>query len=96
MTFWVYIMANRRRGTLYTGHTDNLVQRTEQHKQGKLGGFTAQYDCKTLVWFSDFHTRQEAKEQEARIKRWRRAWKIKLIGETNPEWTDVSTDIPYE
>jgi len=46
--FWVYIMANRRNGAIYTGHTDNLWQRVQQHRNGSLGGFTKQYGCKTL------------------------------------------------
>ena len=96
MAYFTYIMASRPGGALYTGSTSNLRQRVEQHRSGALGGHTAQYNIKTLVWFQTFSTYAEALEQERRIKRWKRVWKDQLIMEANPNWRDMSADIPFE
>ena len=87
--FWVYIMANRRNGAIYTGHTDNLWKRVHQHRNGTHGGFTKQYGCKTLVWAEWHETRSGAFRRERRIKEWRRSWKLLLIEECNPTWRDM-------
>jgi putative endonuclease len=89
MAFWTYIVASKRNGTLYTGHTDNLYGRIWLHKTGALKGFTKTYGCTRLVWFECFETRSEAFARERRIKEWRRSWKLMLIEETNPEWDDL-------
>lgn len=86
----VYILASRHYGTLYTGVTADLVARIIQHREGVFGGFTAQYGVKRLVWFDPVPTLQEAFEQEKRIKRWRRDWKIALIERSNPQWEDLA------
>ena len=90
--FWVYIMANRRNGAIYTAHTDNLLQRVQQHRNGSLGGFTKQYGCKTLVWAEWHETRNGAFRRERRIKEWRRSWKLLMIEERNPTWRDMVED----
>jgi len=87
--FWVYIMANRRNGAIYTGHTDNLWKRVHQHRNGAHDGFTKQYECKTLVWAEWHETRSGAFSRERRIKEWRRSWKLLLIEERNPTWRDM-------
>ncbi len=88
----VYIMASRRNGTLYTGVTSGLHGRVNQHKDGTFGGFTCDYDCRTLVWYEAHDTMANAIVREKRIKRWRRAWKLALIEAENPEWRDLSDD----
>lgn len=89
MSFYVYILASRRNGTLYIGMTDDLSRRVWQHKTGELPGFTRRYGVKTLVWFDVYETREAAFVRERQMKEWRRAWKIKLIEERNPTWTDL-------
>jgi putative endonuclease len=93
MSFWVYILASKRNGTLYTGHTDNLPKRTGQHKDGQTLGFTSRYDVKLLVWFEEHSTRESARNRERQIKEWRRAWKLRLIEMTNPDWKDLSLEL---
>lgn len=88
-SFWVYIVANRRNGTIYTGHTDNLYARTLQHRDGTFGGFTARYGCKALVWAEEHPTREAAFQRVRAIKEWRRAWKLDLIEAENPTWRDL-------
>ena len=86
--FWVYIMASGRNGTIYTGQTDDLARRVQQHREGALPGFTTTYGCKTLVWAEWHETRDSATTRERRIKEWRRAWKLRLIEDANPTWQD--------
>jgi putative endonuclease len=89
----VYIMANRKQGALYTGVTSALVTRVLQHRQGTYGGFSAQYGTKLLVWFERHERMDTALLREKRIKEWKRAWKIALIEEGNPDWFDLARDI---
>lgn len=91
MAFYCYIVASRRNGTLYTGSTDDLSRRIEEHRQHALGGFTAEYHCTILVWYEVFETR-EAFQRERRIKEWRRSWKLMLIEADNPTWRDLFPD----
>ena len=87
--FYVYIVANGRNGTIYTGMTDNLSHRIWQHKTKELGGFTAKHGCDRLVWYEVRMTRDAAFQRERRIKEWRRSWKLMLIEETNPDGCDL-------
>lgn len=89
MAFYCYIVASKRRGTLYIGQTDNLTTRIGQHKNKTYPGFTAKYDCDRLVWFSVHDTRQGGKAMEQKLKQWRRDWKLQLIETSNPEWRDL-------
>jgi putative endonuclease len=86
--FCVYILASKRNGTLYVGVTSNLVQRIWQHKQGFIDGFTKEYGVKALVYFEVHDTAESAITREKQIKKWERAWKLRLIEESNPEWKD--------
>jgi putative endonuclease len=84
----VYIVANRRNGTLYTGVTAHLVQRIWQHREC-VGGFSTRYDCKLLVWFEIHATMESAIAREKQIKAGSRAKKLALIEAENPLWVDL-------
>ncbi len=91
--YWVYILASRKHGTLYVGVTNDLGRRISEHRQGLVPGFTRRYGVKMLVYAESFERIDEAREAEARIKKWRRAWKIALIEKTNPDWRDLYDEI---
>jgi putative endonuclease len=93
MAIWVYILASSRNGTLYVGHTDDLVYRVWQHREHATPGFTSKYGVTGLVWMQSFPTREEAKARERQIKKWNRAWKLRLIESLNPEWKDLYLDL---
>jgi putative endonuclease len=94
----VYILASKPYGTLYVGVTSKLADRIEAHRNGSVDGFTKQYGVHTLVYFEahagvcfELHADMyEAIQREKRLKKWNRAWKIRLIEEMNPEWKDLS------
>jgi len=92
MAFYVYILASRRNGTLYIGHTDDLNRRVVEHKARALPGFTEKYDVTQLVWFETHETREEAFTKERRMKTWKRVWKLELIERKNPTWRDLFAD----
>ncbi|MGK2926172.1 MAG: GIY-YIG nuclease family protein [Lysobacterales bacterium] len=85
----VYIMTNRRRGTLYVGVTSSLLHRAWQHKGGMIEGFTKKYRLHRLVYFEFHATFSDAILREKALKRWRRDWKIGLIESVNPTWRDL-------
>ena len=89
----VYIMANRRNGTLYTGVTSNLPQRTWQHRTGVIGGFTKRYGCKMLVWYELHSTMADAIAREKQIKAGSRKKKLELIEGLNPKWRDLYEEL---
>jgi len=91
-SYWVYIMTNRALGVLYTGVTNDLSARAEQHRIGGGRSFTERYHLKRLVWYEQHADIEEAIAREKRIKRWRRSWKIKIIEEMNPDWRDLRVD----
>ena len=91
--FFVYITASKRNGTLYVGVTSDLPARAWQHKNKVTGGFTAKYNVDHLVYFEPHEQAETAILRERQIKTWRRAWKIRLIEEGNPEWRDLYGDI---
>lgn len=93
MVAHVYILASKKGGTLYTGCTTALSQRLEQHASGKGSSFTGRYGVQRLVHVETFDSLDEARRREAAIKKWRRAWKIRLIEETNPDWRDLRFDL---
>ena len=86
---YVYIMASGKNGTIYIGVTSDLVKRVWEHRNGVVPGFTKKYSCKSLVWFEVHDDLQEARQRELRMKEWKRAWKIKLIEESNLDWLDL-------
>ena len=86
----VYILASKPYGTLYIGVTSNLAARIDAHRTGSVEGFTKEYGVHTLVYFEAHSDMYEAIQREKRLKKWNRAWKIRLIEEMNPEWMDLS------
>ena len=86
---YVYIMANQRNGTIYLGVTSNLPQRSTQHREGIVEGFTKQYGCKMLVWYQQFENLHDARRREVQMKSWKRLWKLREIEEMNPDWNDL-------
>jgi putative endonuclease len=86
---YVYIMASGKNGTIYIGVTSDLVKRVWEHREGVVAGFTRKYGCKLLVWFAAFDDIHQARYRELQMKEWKRAWKIKLIEEQNPDWNDL-------
>ena len=92
----VYLLASQRNGTLYIGVTSNLIQRIWQHREGLAEGFTKKYRVKTLVWYEQHATMESAIAREKALKKWNRAWKLKLIEQTNPQWRDLWPEINGE
>jgi putative endonuclease len=82
----VYILANRKHGTLYVGVTSKLAARVFQHKNNEVEGFTSKYRIHSLVWAERHDTMETAIAREKQIKKWNRAWKVQLIEQENPEW----------
>ena len=93
MSFYVYIVASRRNGTLYIGMTDDLARRTWQHRTGVVPGFTKTYGVSMLVWYEVHETREYAFARERQLKKWNRAWKLRLIERMNPTWRDLWDDL---
>jgi putative endonuclease len=91
--FWVYILASKRNGVLYIGVTSNLAQRVWQHKNKMVEGFTLTYNVDRLVHCESFADAESAITREKQLKRWKRAWKIRLIEEGNPGWKDLWEEI---
>ena len=85
----VYIVANKRHGTLYTGVTSDPPRRAYEHREGLVKGFTAKYSCKVLVWYELHQTMIDAITREKQIKAGSRAKKIALIEAMNPDWNDL-------
>ncbi|MEW6525835.1 MAG: GIY-YIG nuclease family protein [Spirochaetota bacterium] len=90
---FVYIMTNRKDGTLYIGVTSNLIKRVYQHKTNLVEGFTYKYNLKRLVYYEIFETIEEAIKREKQLKNWKRECKITLIESINPQWLDLYDDI---
>jgi putative endonuclease len=88
-TFYVYILASKIGGTLYIGVTNDLIRRIAQHKTKMAEGFTKKYGVDRLVYFECFEDIEQAIHREKRLKKWPRAWKIRLIEEKNPNWSDL-------
>ena len=93
MAYWVYILASKPGGTLYTGVTNDLVRRAYEHREGLVRGFTQRYGVKTLVYFEQHDTAPGAIQREKNIKHWPREWKIDLIVGMNPVWRDLYDEI---
>jgi putative endonuclease len=92
--FFVYCLSSQRNGTLYIGVTNDLRRRLDEHVAGRGSHFVAKYRVLTLVWF-EIHARiDEAIAREKQLKGWNRKWKLKLIESGNPDWLDVSFQIP--
>lgn len=88
-TYYVYIMASKKNGTLYIGVTSNLTHRVWQHKTDVHEGFTKKYSVHRLVWYEATTEIVGAIKKEKQMKKWRRQWKINLIENENPNWDDL-------
>lgn len=86
---WVYIITNRRNGTLYVSVTSDIARRVWEHRCGAVEGFTKRYGLKRLVWMERHDTITAAIQREKTMKHWPRAWKLRLIAEANPGWEDL-------
>jgi putative endonuclease len=89
-TYYVYILASGRHGTLYIGVTNNLRIRLEQHRGGAGSEFVKRYRVYRLVHVETFASPQDAIVREKQLKNWHRDWKTRLIEENNPDWSDLS------
>jgi len=89
----VYLLASKRNGTLYVGVTSGLANRIALHRDDVIAGFTRRYGVHRLVWFEEFEDMPCAIRREKQIKKWDRAWKLRLIEEGNPGWRDLWEEI---
>jgi len=87
--FYVYILASKIGGTLYIGVTNDLLRRVAEHRLKLVESFTEKYDVVRLVYFEQFDDPENAIRHEKRLKKWKRAWKIRLIEAANPNWDDL-------
>ncbi len=87
--FFVYMMASKRNGTIYIGVTADLPSRIYIHRENLVAGFTRRYGVHRLVWYEWLETAEPAIRREKQLKKWNRAWKIRLIEEMNPTWEDL-------
>ena len=84
--FFVYLLSNKKNGTLYLGSTNDLLRRIWEHRNKVVPGFTSRYDVARLVWFEGHESWEAARLRERQLKKWRRDWKIDLIERDNPHW----------
>ena len=88
-TYYVYILASKRNGTLYVGVTSDLARRVSEHRDGVVPGFTKKYGVKRLVYFESFGDIHDAIHRESRLKKYKREWKMNLIQKDNAVWNDL-------
>ena len=88
-TYYVYIMANQRDGTIYIGVTNNLARRVYEHREKLFRGFSSTYDTNRLAYYEPYADVRDAIKREKQLKKWKRVWKIDLIEQSNPEWRDL-------
>jgi putative endonuclease len=89
MSYYVYLLASKKHGTLYLGVTKDLTRRVYEHRTKTVKGFTTRYNVNKLVWFEIYDDITTAISREKELKKWRRDWKIRLIEENNPAWDDL-------
>ena len=89
MPYFVYLLASRRYGTLYLGVTNDLSRRVGEHRAKAIPGFSRRYGVDRLVWYEGYDHIDEAIGREKMLKKWRRDWKIRLIEDLNPDWSDL-------
>jgi putative endonuclease len=93
MTYWVYILARRKHGTLYIGMTNNLARRIHEHREGRGSSFVQKYHVTRLVYTEPHEEVDRAIQREKTMKEWPRAWKIKKIESVNREWKDLYREL---
>lgn len=93
MSYFVYILASRKHGTLYVGVTNDIARRIDEHRRGIASGFTKKYRVHQLVYAETHDDANEAIGREKAIKEWKRAWKVQLIEKANPEWEDLTASL---
>ena len=89
-SYFVYMVASQRNGTIYIGVTNDLARRVAEHSEGVASVFTRRYGVSRLVWFEEYGDPNRAIAREKQLKGWNRAWKLKLIEKKNPQWLDLS------
>ena len=92
-SYFVYILASKKNGTLYIGVTNDLMRRIHEHKEALQEGFTKKYSVHNLVYFEETNDISVAITREKQLKNWHRAWKIVLIEKGNPSWRDLYKEI---
>jgi putative endonuclease len=92
-SYYVYILASKRNGTLYIGVTNDLIRRPLEHKNDLIPGFSKKYKTHLLVYYEIFNDPESAISREKQLKRWKRLWKLKLVEQINPEWNDLFDEI---
>lgn len=93
MKFFVYIMTNSSKKSLYIGMTNDLGKRVYEHRRGLCKGFTERYNINQLVYYEEYQYVWDALQREKRLKHWKREWKVHLIETVNPEWEDLGSRI---
>ncbi len=88
-SYYVYILASKRNGTLYIGVTNDLIKRIYEHKNDFVEGFTEKYSVHRLVYYEETNDINSAIKREKQLKKWNRKWKLELIEEKNPNWKDL-------
>tara|TARA_B100000508_G_scaffold107826_1_gene85923 strand:+ start:187 stop:504 length:318 start_codon:yes stop_codon:yes gene_type:complete len=94
-SYWIYMLASQKNGTLYIGVTSDLIRRVYEHRNHLLEGFTKEYDVSRLVYYEEYDDIGLALTREKQLKKWNRAWKLKLIESNNPSWKDLYEDLYY-
>ena len=89
MTYYVYLLASKKHGTLHLGVTNDIVRRGYGHRSKTVHGFTKRYSVDKLVWFEIYGDPISAIARKKELKKWRGDWKIHLIEENNPGWVDL-------
>ena len=92
-TYYIYILASERNGTLYIGVTNNLIRRIYEHKNDLIEGFTNKYNVHKLVYYEQVNDVYSAMQREKRLKKWKRKWKLGLIESVNPDWNDLYEEL---
>ena len=88
-SYYIYILASKRNGTLYIGVTSDLIKRIYEHKNNLADGFTKKYNVHDLVYFEQTTDIESAIQREKQLKTWKRNWKLQLIEVANPDWKDL-------
>ncbi|MFA5991268.1 MAG: GIY-YIG nuclease family protein [Candidatus Doudnabacteria bacterium] len=92
-SYYIYILASKRNGTLYVGVTNDIIKRVWQHKNDLADGFTKKYEVHKLVYFEQTTDIESAINREKQLKKWHRKWKLDLIEKQNPDWIDLYNDL---